>query len=171
MKTPATILALLLLVLLTACGYKLGAPETALAGVSRSLSIPVFDNETAVIGAGAVFTREAREVFARGGYKLIGEDQAEFRLLGRILTIETPPGTRRFADSGPQVGSYDLSVTLHLKLVDVAGMVLWEMTVTDRDDSFGAATLGSVRANRDEALVRLARRLLERVYREMGEGN
>lgn len=169
MKTAMSLLTVLIVLTSLACGYRLGSP-TLERGVGKSLGIAAFENESPLVGAGPTFTRQAREVFARqGGFRLVSPADADLILSGRILRVETPAATRRFGETGPQVGTYDLHVTVHLTLTDRTGEPRWEATLTERDDSFGAGSLGAMRANRDDALTRLARQMLERAYRQLGD--
>lgn len=154
-----------------ACGYRFGETKSLWATAGKTIAVPMFRNDGFVLGAESIFTEAARMAFVQGGgFRLANPGKADFTLKGRILQITEVLGASRLSDSGHRAGSYDMLVQVELALVDNTGMELSHAKLRERSDYLGAPTAAHLRMNREEALKRLARKLMRRGYKEMTEG-
>jgi hypothetical protein len=125
------------------------APNARLPAGVRAVRIPLFQNRTAEPNFEAVLTEAFREHYARAG--LLGDDRAQVRLEGTILSVSAPP-TVTNTGRGP---TYRLSVTAVAKLAK-GEQVLGQAVVTQSEDFPSGADLLLTESNRASALRRLA---------------
>jgi len=115
---------LLLAVFVSGCTYSFRGQT---AGAVKSISIPTFENETSEFGLAERVTDELVRGFQRDGLlRVVGTDQADAVLRGRIVRVEDVPYTAR-ADQ--TVEEYRFSMSCAIELVDNRTQeVLWSQT-------------------------------------------
>ncbi|MBU0509962.1 hypothetical protein KKH27_14155 [bacterium] len=122
MRFSSPLLALLLLV--CGCTYTFRGQT---AGDIKSVSIPVFENETAEFGLAERVTDELVRSFQRDGtLRIASADQADAILLGRITRVEDLPYTAR-ADQTVEEYRFALSCVVEL-LNNRTQETIWSQT-------------------------------------------
>lgn len=118
-------LMLLLAVLLSGCGYRVGTKPTLIPDTVKTIAVPAFENATTRYKlSDAMAIAVTRELIARTRYDVVRDaSQADAVLSGTVLNVMTfptifDPGTGRA--SGVQV-----SVFLQVTLRDRAGKILF----------------------------------------------
>ncbi len=139
------------MLLLTACGYRFTAPNSALPAGLRSVRVPLFVNRTAEPAAEFHFTQAAKDQLERAGR--LGGDAAEGVLEGTLLGIS----------SGPVLQSPDLPkqpvfrVTVILNLVLKKDEVTVGATTVSLSEEFpSGADVLLTESNRGAAVRRIA---------------
>lgn len=157
---------LLLLLGLSACGYRFTAPGGALPEGIRAVRAPVFDNRTGEPTAEIFFTQAFREQLTRAG--TLGGDESEAVVEGALESVSGAPvlaGIDRTTGS-PKLPTYRLSASVRLRLQKGA-RVLAETMVSGSEDYPSGADLLLTEANRSAALRRLAEQLMREGYERL----
>jgi hypothetical protein len=147
--------ALAVVLLLAGCGYRLAAPNSALPGGLKAVSVPVFRNRTAEPAAELAFTRAMRERLERAGR--LGGSDAPGRLEGTILSVSGAPYLT--APSLPRQPAFRLAASVQLQLFK-DGAPLSTVTVSGSEEFVSGADVLLTEANRGAALQRLADMLM-----------
>lgn len=101
MKLLQTLLVLNILLSISACGYRFGYASRSLPGGYDQLAIPVFKNNTQIVGIEPYFTNAIREEFDRSKIaKVVDKGVAPVVLNGTIIGIQIARGV-------PTRGEYD----------------------------------------------------------------
>jgi hypothetical protein len=156
----------LLLLVLSACGYRFTAPGGALPDGIRAVRAPVFDNLTAEPGAEILFTQAFREQLTRAG--TLGGDESEAVVEGALNAVNGAvvlAGIDRTSGLG-KLPTYRLSASVRLRL-QKAGRVLAETTVSGSEDYLSGADVLLTEANRSAALRRLAEGMMREGYERL----
>ena len=120
------VLALLLLLPLTGCGYSLAGRGSALPAHIRTIGIPLFTNATTVFDVEQVLTQRVRlEFIGRGRFRVIPDDTGTDAVLkGDISAITIRPTA---FDSEQQASRYEITVVIKVEFRDVVNdKVLFE---------------------------------------------
>lgn len=145
-------LTLVVLVLaLTACGYRFTAPNSSLPAGLTSVRVPLFQNRTAEPGAELFFTQAARDQLERAGR--LGGDASEGVLEGTLLSVTSGPFLQ--APELPRQPVFRLSVTLSLTLKK-NDAVVGNTTVALSEEFPSGADVLLTESNRGAALRRIA---------------
>jgi outer membrane lipopolysaccharide assembly protein LptE/RlpB len=118
----------LVLLLLSGCGYHAVGAAAHVPGDVRTLAVPIFVSKVQAFNTETVFTRAVvRELNTRTSYKVMassdgGDTDAVLR--GTILTETVSPLT--YDSSSGQTSSYVVSVTAKVQLVSHDGTVLYD---------------------------------------------
>ncbi len=153
------------------CGYRFGEAPSNWSAAGRSLWIPVFTNDSMELGAETLFVSAARRAFAgRRAFTMADADDAEFVLRGRIRSLDLRPLARREAETGSRVALWVLSAEVDVKLLDRAGLTVWERSLRDRIEVLGSGLTTAQADNRQTATAQLAERIMRRAYAELTEG-
>lgn len=156
-KTPAAAIALLLVFLLTGCGYHIAGKGGEFPGGITELAIPVFKNNTYKPEVESVMTSAFASEFITS---IEVSSKAQAVMLGEITSYERKPVSYSKSDVNQE---YRLTVKLSLQLVRYTGEnaepeVLWsDANVTDYEDY--TVNTSSVTATEDAeaaALVKIA---------------
>ena len=147
---PGSLLPVLVLTL-TACGYRFTAPNSALPAGLQSVRVPLFVNRTAEPGAEFHFTQAAKDQLERAGR--LGGDAAEGVLEGKILQVTSGPFLQ--APDLPKQPVFRLSVTVSLTLKK-NDQVVGSTTVGLSEEFPSGADVLLTESNRGAALRRIA---------------
>lgn len=173
MKSHA--LLLLLILLLTGCGYSFRADGEPVGIELESLAIPLFSSTSSEIGFEADFTRVIRQEFiSHGRVALVPEEKAQMVLIGKIQDIHTDPLTYRTQDFtvGGYTSTYEvtksrkLRVKLDVQLVDRRqGKIIWREAAMEEQASYSVSGDPlETRYTERQALEKIAGRLAKRIY-------
>lgn len=137
------------------CGYRVTAPNAALAGGLKAVAVPLFQNRTAEANAELTFTQAMREQLERAGR--LGSGDAEGRLEGTLVAVTGGPYLG--APTLPRQPAYRLSAVVELALKK-GEQVVATVTVTGNEEFVSGADVLLTEANRAAALTRLADTLM-----------
>jgi outer membrane lipopolysaccharide assembly protein LptE/RlpB len=127
---PLAVLALTLLVVLGACGYRLAGKGSTLPEHVRRIAVPLFENETRQPDIAQRITEEvADEFIRRGGYTTTSSpENAEALLTGTVLVYRRNPVG--IGEEG-RATRYEIEIQINAELQDLVNdVVLW------KDDHF-----------------------------------
>jgi outer membrane lipopolysaccharide assembly protein LptE/RlpB len=120
------ILTLLLVTLLTGCGYHQAGSATHIPADVRSLAVPIFATNAQAFHTEMVFTQATiRELDTRTKYRIINTDStdADATLHGTILTQTVAPLT--YDSNTGQSSSYLVTITAKVVLTAHDGRILY----------------------------------------------
>lgn len=155
------LLALILLLLVSACGYHFPGKGGTLPGGVKSLYIPLFINKTAKPQLENGLSDRVSEVFARNGNIVLVEQQqlAEAVLEGVITSYSSRPISY---DQNDDISEYRATVTIETKLRQVEdGRLLWNGIVKWDENYIAASDKGLQADLEDEAVAEISLRLAE----------
>jgi RNase P/RNase MRP subunit p29 len=158
-------LALLLLALLTSCGYRVGSRTDLLPPTLRTVSIPAFSNGTVRYKLTDVMPEAfAKEFIGHTRYRVVSNpDTADMILRGAILNYTFYPTV--FDDKAQRSNVADLRVTVQVSLVERAtGRVLFQRPSIDVKESYQISPDASEYFEESEPALR---RASERVARQV----
>ncbi len=153
-----------LVVLVSACGYRVIAPVSELPRGLSSVEVPVFANATSEPGAEAFFTQALRESFLRAGR--LGGAEAPGRIDGTLLGVASSP----LVASPGRLPNYRLQATVRLNLVK-DGAVIQSVQVSGAEEYPAGADVLSSETNRGAALRRLAESLMREGAERLASGS
>lgn len=81
-------LSLLMVSLLSSCGYQWGNRNEALPGKYREIAVPIFRNKTQEVGSEVYFTNAMIEEIVRSKNSITSQDSAKIVLEGEVSRIE-----------------------------------------------------------------------------------
>ncbi|MDX1762786.1 MAG: LptE family protein [bacterium] len=144
-----TLCLLFALLTLTACGYRMGAaPETPTT--FGTLAVPIFVNLSPEPNIQAVITGALIREFHQAGVLIVGLDQADKILEGRVLGYTNRSLARTAAST---VSEYRLLVMVDLVVKDRAGKILFRNPSAQlREEYFASAVLEENEIAEAEAL-------------------
>lgn len=122
----AFVLAPLVLVPLSGCGYSLAGRGSALPAHIKTIGVPLFTNATTVFDVEQMLTQRVRlEFIGRGRYKVVPDDAGTDAVLrGDITGISIRPTA---FDSNQQASRYEITVVVKVEFRDVTtDKVLYE---------------------------------------------
>lgn len=125
-RIPLSILALLALLSLIGCGYRLtGSLDVSSPIYGKKVAIHVFANKSYRANAGAIITSALVDEFARrSGGRVVSEEAADLILSGNVLTYATSAVSYSAADT---VREYRAVMTLESTLTEKATRrVIWK---------------------------------------------
>ena len=169
---------LIIAFLLPSCAYKWGSNYLELPGGFKSIHVPVFDNQTDLLGAEVFFTNALKYEFELSKVaKLRGKENAEAELKGVIEKIETISEAQFKSDSSVNQlprntvldTSYRLIATVRLGLMDSAsGEKVWERKITS-EKVYDAPQLTNAAVNASNPLYNESakRQFIELLAKEM----
>ena len=144
--------ALLLAAAAGGCGYSL---RGNLPDHLKTVSVPVFKNQTTEAGAESAITSAVVNAFTSSGrLKVVSLDQADSVLDGEITGYQVQSLTY---DSKLNLRSYRLTVTMNVRFRDLRRTeVLWQQNGLVEDVSFDVAGQVSDTISREEGAVKQA---------------
>jgi outer membrane lipopolysaccharide assembly protein LptE/RlpB len=162
-----TTIALSLLLLLTACGYRFSGGGSLPGGVSE-VALGVFDNRSGETGVEGIISNDLIYEFTRNGKRLShGGETADAILSGTVLSVTTASVSRKDANS---VLERRVTMSMSLKLVDMKGAVVWEASGLSESEEYEVASdRGTTERNKRQAITELSVRLAEKAYSRMTE--
>ncbi len=162
-----SILILLSIVILASCGYHLGAGPTTPASFG-TVAVPIFVNASAEPNIQAVITGAVINELNQSGVMVVGVQDAEKVLEGRINSYSNSSVARTAAST---VSEYRLSVGVSLILKDRAGKVLYQNSSAQLREEYIASTIIEQNEQSEaEALQRGAIDFAEDEVRHMLDG-
>ncbi|MGV3624238.1 MAG: LPS assembly lipoprotein LptE [Archangium sp.] len=144
-------LSALLVLSLSACGYRFTAPNASLPAGLTAVQVPMFENKTADPSLELVFTQAARDQLHRAGR--LGGDTAEGTLRGSILSISGGPFMT--APSIPRQPGMRVNVSVVLVL-EKQGREVGRTGVNYSEEFPSGADVLLTESNREAALRRIA---------------
>lgn len=144
------------------CGYRLAGSEAGLA--TRTLWVAPVEDESDEILFGATLAKAvAREAVNRADVVLVGRPAAEMLLSIRVDSV-TATGVAFTA--GDRVREYTLVGVVTATLENPGGEIIWRGVDVRADREFAAGdTVNETEANKDQALILLAKDLSREVLR------
>jgi len=157
------LLLILVVLLLSACGYHFPGQGGALPGGVKRIHITMFDNLTREPLLENRLTTEIIEIFSgRPNLRQVAIEDAEAELTGRILSYDSRSISYQ---QGDQISKYraDMVVAVRLQRTD-SQVLLWDGTVRWQTEYDAAADKMLQRDDERRAQDELARRLAEEIY-------
>ena len=161
---PNTVVALagMSLLVVTACGYRLGAHSCESDRMAKNIAIPLFQNESQEPRLENLLTQAFRDrIQALPCASLCSCEQADALLKGKVLSVESYTVA---VDEEFFAMEYRMRVVMAVSLVrSEDGEVLWRDGGLEEEVSFYANSDPLLfKDNREEALMDLAGRISER---------
>ena len=144
------------------CGCGIYSFSGVVTGNIKSITIPLFDNQTAEFGIQETITDALIVGFQREGIlKVVDELHADAILHGTILRIEDSPNTY---SADEQVSEYRFQITCEIALEDAhTGDDLWKETFSTWGNYPYTGSLSDRQTGIDEALRKLTEDILNRI--------
>lgn len=170
----------LLLIWLMGCGYRVREWGEPVGIRIESMSIPMIETTSSLLGFESEFTQVIRQEFASNAkVPIVSREEAQTVLLGNLYDISIQPlsyGSQQFDVQG-KTATYSvtnsrwLRVKMHAQLVDRStGQVIWEQRGMEERVQYnvGSDPLEN-RFEERNAVQRVAKRLAERIYAQTME--
>ena len=150
---------------LSACGYRFSGGGELPGGVER-VSVGVFENRSAETGVEGIISNDIIYEFTRNGKPFTYRREAGSALLsGSVLSVTTRSLSRQSVHNTQE---QQVTVTISLKMTDPEGAVLWQAPRISENEAYEVAEdKGTTERNKRAAVVKLSRRLAEKVYYQM----
>ena len=164
MKNLTIAIVLMLLLLLSGCGYHLPGRGTGLPDDVQNVVINPFVNKTTEPFIETQLTNEVRDQFARRRTLdvVANVDQADVVLHGTIVGYRA---NSIAYDTNDDITEYRLTITVEAKLARVNGEdVLWQGTVSWSDEFFASDDRAQQDYRESQAQEQVTRRLAQEVY-------
>jgi len=184
----ASLALVLVLVLVSGCGYTLGHRLKPGFASGRGIFIPMFDNDTEETGVEKIFTDAlVQEVASRSELKLVSPGEGGLELRGILVSVSyvptamTQPGFLGLQGYRRLATEYGVEVAISLTLVDPdSGRIVWSGSFRNNQrmdapplrtqsyeapSSVGLQTLSALQAH----YAVMARNIMRDVYDEMLE--
>ncbi|MBW1807061.1 MAG: hypothetical protein JRJ87_02620 [Deltaproteobacteria bacterium] len=152
--------------LFSACGYRFSAGGGHLPDGSRQLSIPMAQNLTSDVVAGAWLTTAMRRQATQAGLSLSNSVDAPV-LFVRVLRISAIP--RGVALAGGSFRTREQEVVVRIEL-EIKRPEPWKVAISDRESYLSAPDLRGTEANRLLALQRVLTRLAQQAIERLSRG-
>jgi hypothetical protein len=161
-------LALWLLTMTSACGYRVVGSEPVAPGKTRAtLAIPPFENRSMQPGLETIFANDMIQAFQNSHLVQVkpGEAKADYVLLGTIKKLEH--SSTAYLDIDQSL-IRRATISVELKLQDGrTNKVIWKSVEIIKADYVANASYGIGEATRDQGIrqasVRLAQRINDRI--------
>ena len=154
-------LLLLVMISLSGCGYRFSGDRDPVIDI-KTVHIPPMTNTTTKVGIETRFTNDFIFEVNRNGYAdVVDRDMAEAVLTGVIRDLRTGSVSRRSISTTLE---RRVSVTVDLSLKDRKGKVLWQSTLSDREEYTVLSDKTSTEGNLRRALAVISRRLAEKFH-------
>ncbi len=120
------------------CAYELGYKSKNLPGAHTQIKIPMFTNETKIIGAETYFTNELKRQFYRSKIANISDD-APVKIVGKVRRIYIDQDARGSKEDFPNLPantvittSYNMTIDVKIEMVRKAdAKVIWQSEFSD----------------------------------------
>ena len=154
-----------LLLTLTACGYRFSGGGVLPGGVER-VSVGIFENKSAETGVEGIIGNDIIYEFTRNGKAFTYQHEAGDAVLsGTVLSVTTRSISRQSVHNAQE---QRVTVTISLKMADSKGVIIWQAPhISENEEYVVAEDKGTTEQNKRAAIVKLSRRLAERVYDQM----
>jgi hypothetical protein len=161
-------LALWLLTMTSACGYRVVGSEPVGPGKTRAtLAIPPFENRSMQPGLETIFANDMIQAFQNSNLVQVkpGEAKADYVLMGTIKKLEH--SSTAYLDIDQSL-IRRATISVELKLQDSrTNKVIWKSVEIIKSDYVADASYGIGEATRDQGIrqasVRLAQRINDRI--------
>jgi hypothetical protein len=166
--THVLVLAVWLLTMTTACGYRVVGSEPVGTGQSKaSLAIPPFENRSMEVGLETIFANDMIRAFQDSKVVQVkpGDTKADYVLLGTIKKLEH--SSTAYLDIGQSL-IRRATVTVEVTLKDLKNnKVVWKGSEIVKSDYVADNYYGIGEATRDQGIrqasVRLAQRINDKI--------
>jgi len=155
----------IVLLTLTACGYRFSGGGELPGGVER-VSVGIFENSSAETGVEGIISNDIIYEFTRNGKAFTYQHEAGSAVLsGRVLSVTTRSISRQSIHNAQE---QRVTVTISLRMTDSKGAVIWQAPRISENEEYAVAEdKGTTEQNKRAAIVKLSRRLGEKVYYQM----
>ncbi len=153
----------LLLLILSACGYRFSGKENLPSGVER-IFVTVFENRTMETGVEILFTDDIIQEFIRNRKDSLANSRtgADAILSGAVESIRVRTISREGTHTPLERRVW---ATISLKLTGSDGRTLWKKTGISESETYGVMPLKQeTERNRRDALSAISKRIAERAY-------
>ena len=166
-KRKALWIILVLWVVFSACGYRFAGSGSFPSGI-KTISITIFENRTAETGLENIVTNDLiYEVTRSKEVALIRKDKAEANLSGVIVSTQTGSISRSSVDTSTE---RRVTVTLNLKLTNTSGIIIWSAKGVAESEAYVVEDdKQGTEQNRQDAISRASKRLVEKIYNRLTE--
>jgi len=162
-------LALWLLTLIPACGYRVVGSDPVGPGKTRAtLAIPPFENRSMQPGLETIFANDMIKAFQNSNLVQVkpGEVQADYVLLGTIKKLEH--SSTAYLDINQSL-IRRATISVELKLQDSrTNKVIWKSVEIIKSDYVADASYGIGEATRDQGIRQASVRLAQRINDKIG---
>jgi len=166
------VLPILILILLTACGYHTAGHAVTLPADVQTIAIPAFVNQTQTYKIEQKLTAAVvREMVTRTHYRILNEpsDSADATLRGTVVTTSTSPLT--YDSQTGRASSALVVVTARVTLTDRQGKILYQNpSYLFREEYQVSRELSSFFEEDSPALERLSREFARTLVSNVLEG-
>ncbi len=154
-----------ILLAFSACGYRFSGGGDLPGGVEQ-VSVGIFGNRSAETGVEGIISNDIIYEFTRNGKKFTYQREAASAVLsGSVLSVTTRSISRQ---SLHNIKEREVTVTVSLKMTDPEGAVLWQAPRISENEEYEVAdNRGTTERNKRAAIVKLSRRLAEKIYHQM----
>lgn len=163
------IVMMLPLLLLTGCGYNFpGKGGGPLVGHGRSITIPIFANNTRKANLESKLTNEVIDEFARkGGLMVLGAEGGDLHLGGTITSYGTSAVSYSADDT---VREYKATMAIEAVLKSNRdGRVIWKGAVSRYQDFPANIDIALQQSGEEAAIREIVRKLAQELYLKITE--
>lgn len=165
------LLAALVLMSLTGCGYHVAGSASHLPANVRTLAVPIFKTRIETYHTEMVFTQAViRELNTRTRYRVVNSDgaDADAVLRGTIISQSVAPLT--YDSTSSQTSSYLITITAKVVLTDHDGHVLYQNDALSYKEQYQSTQdLSGFIQEDSPAVRRIARDFAQAVVADMLE--
>jgi len=162
------IISVLLLLLLSACGYHTpGASDTWVGGEARTLYVQLFDNQTVEPYLENYITDALIAELAVSRLFELTEnpDKADVRLAGNVKTFTDSAVSYGNSD---QITEYSATMAVAVRLLDKNNSdIIWQRSLTRSEDYLATINKNLQLEGQRLAAIRVSQRLAEDIYASM----
>lgn len=161
------VLLILLLILVSNCGYRFTGSGDFPEGTQR-IFIPIFENRTSESGLEKLITNDIIYEFTRNRKDILAgsADNADAVLYGIIHSI----GIETISRNDPNTSAErSIRLSVDMKLVVPEGRVIWQVKGINSNEAYNVLPENKYKTvqNRREAIAKLSQRLAEKVFARM----
>lgn len=170
-RFPALAATVILIGLLSSCGYHTSGHSNRLPENVKVLAVPMFINSTQTYRIEQILTRDVvREFIDRTHYRVVNSAaDADATLNGTVLSAQTAPLT--YDPQTGRISSSLVTVTMKVSLVERGGRVLFEnQNYTFREQYQVSANAASFFSEETPALQRMSRDFARTLVSDILEG-
>ncbi len=168
MKTNLRLLVKLVFIIsfVSACGYHFASSAPELGPGYKSISIPIFENDTSESNLESIFTRYFREEFIQNSnLSLLSSSRADLVLQGKVTHISTSIVSYRKPEESIESR---VTVTISVQCKQTSdGKIIWQRSLSHYQEYFQDPDPLVTLQNRQKAIDFVARYLAEEVHQKL----
>ena len=156
-----------MILILPTCGYRFSRGGDLPGGIKR-VSVGVIENKSAETGVESIIINAIAYEFIRNGKILsFQRGAADAVLSGTVQSVTTQSVSRQTVHSSLE---RQVTVTVSLEMTDPKGKVIWRAPRLSEYEAYEVADdKGTTEQNKRAAILKLSRRMAEKVYGQMTE--